>query len=162
MIFILLGVIIGFVIGFCDDGFLLGIAGSIMGLISGLLLFLMVGGIIGCGLDTKEIVEEQELCALKDAASIEGQKYLFSGYINERLVCRYIVNTEKGKHIEELNTEKVYINEGDYKPVVKTHNIQLAKDWYYWFAHEAFVDGYYVEFFVPEGTLTTEYNIDLQ
>lgn len=162
MIFILLGIIIGFIIGFCDDGFFFGIVDSIMGLMVGFLLYFTVGGIIGCGLDIKEIVEEQELCALKDTTSIEGQKYLFSGYIDENLVCRYIVSTERGKHIEELNTENVYINEGNYKPIVKTHNVQLAKDWYYWFAHDAFVDGYYVEFFVPENTVTTEYNIDLQ
>ena len=68
----------------------------------------------------------------------------------------------KAEHIEEEKTDNVYIKEGDYTPTVKIHRMDLKKDWYDWFAHELFVEGYYVEFFVPENTVTSEYKIDLR
>lgn len=162
MIFIILGFLIGFIIGLYDDGFFLGVLSSILGLIIGFVVWLFVGGIIGCFLPTVEVVEEHELCALSDSSSVEGVNYLFSGYIDEKLVCRYVIDTERGKHIEEEKTNNVYIKEGNYTPTVKIHKMDLKKDWYDWFAHELFVEGYYVEFFVPENTVTSEYNIDLQ
>ena len=131
-------------------------------LIIGFIVWLFVGGIIGCFLPKVEVVEEHELCALSDSSSVEGVNYLFSGYIDEKLVCRYVIDTERGKHIEEEKTDNVYIKEGNYTPTVKIHRMDLKKDWYDWFAHKLFVEGYYVEFFVPENTVTSEYKIDLR
>lgn len=162
MIFVILGFSIGFIIGLSDDGFFLGALSSILGLMLGFIVWLFVGGIIGYFLPTVEVVEEHELCALSDSSSVEGVNYLFSGYIDEKLVYRYVIDTERGKHIEEEKTDDVYIKEGNYTPTVKIHRIDLKKDWYDWFAHELFVEDYYVEFFVPENTVTSEYKIDLR
>lgn len=162
MIFIILGFLIGFIIGLYDDGFFLGVLSSILGLIIGFVIWLFVGGIIGYFLPTVEVIEEHELCALSDSSSIEGVNYLFSGYIDGKMVCRYVIDTERGKHIEEEKTDNVYIKEGNYTPTVKIHKMDLKKDWYDWFAHELFVEGYYVEFFVPENTVTSDYKIDLK
>ena len=161
MIFVILGFSIGFLIGLSDDGLSLGVLSSILGLMLGFIVWLFVGGIIGCFLPTVEVVEEHELCALSDSSSVEGVNYLFSGYIDEKLVCRYVIDTEKGKHIEEEKTDNVYIKEGDYTPTVKFHKFEFEKKWYYWFAHDGFTE-YYVEFFVPKNTITSEYNIDLK
>lgn len=161
MLFLIGGIIIGFLWGLFDDGFFLGFLGGLLGFFVGLILWLFIGGFIGCALPTVEVVEEQEICALNDSTSVEGASYLFSGYIDEDLVCRYVINTERGKHIEEVDTDNVYIKEGDYTPTVKIHSVEFKKDWCYWIAHDMFVDGYYVEFYVPENTVTSEYNIDL-
>ena len=40
--------------------------------------------------------------------------------------------------------------------------MKLKKNWYNWFAHALFVEDYYVEFFVPENTVTGKYKIDLK
>ena len=69
-----------------------------------------------------------------------------------------------GKYFFDMAVENnihVYIKEGNYTPTVKIHRIDLKKDWYNWFAHELLIEGYYVEFFVPENTVTSEYKIDL-
>lgn len=160
---IIICAIIGFLLMFFDwEEFGMALMGGILGGLIGIIVWFILGGIIGCNLQTVETIEEQEILALNDSSSIEGASYLFSGYIDEDLVCRYVINTERGKHIEEVNTKNVYINEGDYEPTVKIHTTHFKKDWYYWFAHDLFSSEYYVEFFVPENTVTSEYNIDLK
>lgn len=162
MIFIIISIIGMFVYGIYEDGLGLGIFGGFIGVIVGLVLYYFVGGTIGYFLPMTDTFEEHELYALNDSSSIEGVKYLFSGYIDEELVCRYVINTEKGKHIEEEKTDNVYIKEGNYIPTVKIHRNDLKKDWHYWFAHPLFNEDYYIEFFVPENTVTSEYKIDLK
>ena len=151
IISIIIGVIIGIVASYDEWGdyehcWVDGIVGALIGLV----IWFFVGGIIGKFLPTVETVEEQEIFALNDSAAFEGTHYLFFDYINENLAYRYVINTDKGKHIEELNSENVCINEGDYKPTVKTYTTHFKEDWYYWFAHDLFISESYVVFFVPE------------
>lgn len=162
MLFIIVAAIIGFILGFLDwEEIGEGCAGGLLGAVVGLVLYIFLGGFIGMALPTIEVVEEYEICALKDTTEIEGAHYLFSGYIDEKLVFRYVIDTEKGKHIEEIKgTTNVYINEGNYVPTIKVYTKKLAKDWYDLFAY-CFYSNEYV-FYVPENTITNEYNIDLQ
>ena len=163
MIYIILGVIIGFILGFISfEDIADGVAGAMVGFLCGVLIFLILGFIIGANVPMVEVVEKQEIVTLTDSTSIEGQKYLFSGYIKENLVCRYVVNTEKGKHIEEIKSNNVYIKEGDYEPTVIKHKFVSKEDWYYWFCIPISLEEDYTEFLVPKNTVTSEYNIDLQ
>lgn len=163
MAYLILGIIIGFIIGFMDFGELLdGLASALLGLLIGMSIFLLVGFPLGFAVPTTEVVEEQEIVALTDSTSVEGQKFLFSGYIDEDLVCRYVINTDKGKHIEEVKSDNVYIKEGDYNPTVIKHKFVPEADWYWWFCFPIGSGGDYTEFLVPENTVTSEYNIDLQ
>ena len=161
MIFIIIGLIVGFVIGTRDEGFAFGLFCGLLGILIGIIAWFIVGGIIGCTLPMKEITNEKQLCALSDSNSISGEKFLFSGYINEKLECRYVVNTDRGKHIESVDADKMYIKEGNYKPKVVSHSDDFKSIGYYWFAvpwnsHE------WYEFYVPNGTVTSEYSIDLK
>ena len=159
MAIVIICVIIGAIIGYLSWDNDIGFYGF-MGFIIGLLLFFIVGGAVGDDLATKEIVEEYKICALNDSSNIEGVDYLFSGYINENMVYRYVIETDKGKHIEELDADRGYIKEGDYEPMVKYHYYDFEKDWHRWFAYRMFTESYY-EFYVPKNTVTTEYNVDL-
>lgn len=161
MIWIIICAILGFIAMYsCWEYISDGILGAILGVAVGFLIYLLIGGVIGQCLPLNEVVEEREICALTDNSSIEGSYFLFSGYIDENLVCRYVIDTDKGKHVEEVDMNNVYINEGDYKPTVKHYYYELKKDWHNWFAHDGFTDECY-EFYVPENTVTNEYNIDL-
>lgn len=163
MAYIILGVIIGFILGFKDlEDFVDGLLGAMVGFLIGGILTFTVGLAIGFNVPTVEVVEKQEIVALTDSTSLEGQKYLFSGYIKENLVCRYVINTERGKHIEEIQSNNVYIKEGDYKPTVVKHRFVPKEDWYFWFCIPIGSESSYTEFLVPENTVTSEYNIDLQ
>lgn len=163
MIFILLGLILGFLYGLQEEGFSFGILVALGGFLAGSFIWFIFGGIVGITLPTVDKVQEYELCALNDNISIQGRKYLFSGRIDGELVYRYIINTEKGKHIEESEIDNVYIKEGNYKPMIKEHTTDFKKDWYYLFCFPLFTDiDNYIEFYVPEGTVTNEYDIDLK
>lgn len=162
MAIVIICVIIGFIIGYKTnwDDIVSGILAGILGLLIGLLIYLIVGGCIGCELATKEVIEEQKIYALNDSIGVEGGYYLFSGYIDGNLKYRYVIDTDKGKHIEEVAADYGYIKEGDYDPKVEHHYYEFEKKWQSWFGHRLFVEDYY-EFYVPENTVTTEYNIDL-
>ena len=161
MLWVIITAIFFFVWALIDtEEFGLGICASFLGLLIGGILYLALGSAIGCFLPTVDVVEEQTICALNDSSKIEGANYLFSGYIEEKLVIRYVINTDKGKHIEEIPSVKnVYINEGDYEPMVKTIYQEFAEEWYYWIALPMTTKEYI--FYVPNNTVTNEYNIDL-
>ena len=107
-----------------------------------------------------EKVETHEIYALDDAS---GSDYLFTGYSGEQVLYRYVIQTEKGKHIEERKGKNVYIKEGNYKPEIRIHSKELRKDWYKLFLFNGFNGGgvEYVEFLVPENTVVNDFNIDL-
>lgn len=144
-----------------DFGINYAICNGILGMVYGAIVWVAVGGIIGTNLPMVEIVTEQPICALNDSTSIEGRNYVFSGYVEENLVYRYVIETEKGKKNEEIRSNNVYIKEGDYVPTIRNHDEHFAEDWYYWFAFPWKGD-HYIEFLVPENTVTDQYNIDLQ
>lgn len=162
MLFIIVPVVIGFILALFDSEEIgIGLCGGFLGLAIGFMLYLFIGGMLGTSLPTVDVVEEQKICALVDSSEIEGTNYLFSGYIGEKLVFRYVINTDKGKHIEEIKSvENVYINEGDYEPMVKIYSKEFAKEWHNWIAMPLFSKEYV--FYVPHDTITNEYNIDLQ
>ena len=156
MIFIILGFIIGI---FYFEDFFGGFAGALIGLI----VYGIVGLFIGCTLPTVEHVNSQNIVALNDSSKIEGAKYLFSGYVDEDLVYRYIVETDKGRHIEECKSDDGYLKEGDSdSPYIEIHTYKFKHDWYYWFAINVESAENYSIFYVPSGTVTNEYNVDLQ
>lgn len=164
MIFIILGLIIGFFYGFHEDdgSFRFVFLDSVLGLLIGLVIFLTIGKIIGLMLPTVDTVEEHKLYALNDNDATQGEFFLSSGYVKEELVYRYVIDTEKGKHVEEDKADNAYIKEGDYEPVVKKHTNEFKRNWYYWFGCPRFEREGYTEFYVPRNTITNEYNIDLK
>jgi hypothetical protein len=156
MVFVILGFIIGIFYG--EDLF-----GGFLGAVFGLIIYGIAGSFIGCALPTIEHINTQNIVAMNDSSKIEGQKYLFSGYVDEKLVYRYIVETDKGKHIEECSTENGYLKEGNTKkPYAESHSFKFKQDWYYWFAININSADNYSVFYVPKGTVTNKYNVDLQ
>jgi hypothetical protein len=166
MIWIIIGMIGGIIKTITEECFfwvekvLLGFVNVLTGFMFGVLLLFTLGSLVGDFLPQVEEYKEQEIYALNDSSSTEGSKFLFSGHIDEKLVFRYVIETDKGKHIEEIKgIDKVYIKEGNYSPVLRIYSYDLKEDWHYWVAIPSF-DKYYV-FYVPENTVTDEYNINL-
>lgn len=138
------------------------VLGGGVGFTIGFCLYFLGGSFLGTKLPTVEVIEEQEICALSASSATKGASYLFAGCIDEKLVYRYVIDTERGKHIKEIDAENAYITEGDYTPTIRTHKIKFKHDWYNWFVPDEFIEPGYVEFLVPKDTITTEYNVDLQ
>lgn len=163
MIYIIIFAIIGFVIVY-DSALDLAdyLIGAAKGALLGLFASLFIGGIIGVFLPTVEVTETQEIYALNDSSSIQGEYYLFNGYVDEKLTYLYVIDTEKGKQIKELDADNVYIKEGDYSPCIVFHTMKFENDLTYWFANYFLLEKEnYVEIYVPQNTITTKYIIDL-
>lgn len=163
MIYIILGCIIGVLVGYnCCYELFEGLLGGVLGGLIGLIAYFIIGGIIGLFLPTKDIVTTQNLCALNDTTTIEGQAFLFSGYVDEELKYRYLVETEKGIHIEERGITGTYIKtiQKGEQPYIETYDSVLKSDLFYWFAID-WKDNEYV-FYLPEDSIINEYNIDLE
>ena len=163
MLFVIIGIILG-IIFWWKDGYeaIEAIFGGLIGFIIGLFVWFIVSAFC-YNLPYNEIVTTQGICALNDSSEVEGRKFLFSGYIEENFVYRYVVDSDKGKHIEECEVKDGYIKdiESD-NPYVEHHNYEFKHDWFYLFAIDWKASENYSVFYVPNGTITSEYNIDLQ
>lgn len=151
---------------FCDDCHL--ISTSIISII----IFMILGSSISNKLiNTEEyIVSEVELSALKDSNGIEGNVFLFSGYIEDELKIKYVVNTEYGKQVKEMkisSLEKIYIQEEDTLiPRMITYGERMTNNTWYksliccnWYRE---CEQKRIVFIVPKDTVINEYAVDLE
>ena len=135
--------------------------GAITGLLIGAVPAILVGCIFWCFLPKKIIMEETKIIALTDNTSIRGQKYLFSGYIDEKYIYRYVIETNDGKQIKELqNSKDVYIKYDNEDPRIVEAVTNLKHEWMWLFAIG--VPDIKYTIYVPEGTITEKYDIDLE
>ena len=165
MVFIIILAIVGLVWGIIDgleisDKILQSILGLAVGGLIGILIWISIGSIIGFLLPKKEIVTERPIYALEDGTNISGYRYLARGYIEEKEVIKYISDGEYGKKIYTADADNSYINEGCDNAYVEIRDKQFKYDWFYLFAMEWYDDVYI--FYIPDGSVTNEINIDLE
>lgn len=159
MLIFLIGTILGFIFflrlvyRFCANKFISIILSSVCGLIIGFALWFFVGGFIGYHISKTEKIEEYKLEKLSYYTFENEEKYLFSGYVDGELVYTYKIGTEIKKIVEDNNSKNVYINEGDYTPIIKIHNKEIKKNWYNLFVNKLFIKDSYIEFFIPENAI---------
>lgn len=145
-----------------------------IGILPVLIITALLGGFWSFSFTSKHvnteeyIVSEVSLQSFTDSVSLTGRKFLFSGYVNEKLKLRYITSTQYGKQIEESDINNyTYIKEVSGKEAKKiTYGKRIIKEshWYDWIIYTKFLvenDCTRIEFIVPKGTITNEYNIDL-
>ena len=94
--------------------------------------------------------------------------FLFTGYVNNTLTIRYVINTENGKQIKEQQiNDDIFIKEEDTdnpRMVVCGDRI-VDNTWYKklvccnWLREDK---NKRIVFIVPNGTIANEYNIDLK
>ncbi len=134
---------------------------AVIGFISGCFMWFFIGGIIGTYIPKEKIEEVQEICAFSDNSSTSVTTYLFSSHSDEKLIYRYIINTDKGKQINTLENPNVYIEEVNTQPKLVRYYTVFTNKIYNLIANDMIGDNYY-KFYVPEGTVTNEYKVDLK
>ena len=169
MVLIIVGFIVGIVVtlirareyGIDGEDVIIAFLNAFMGSFVALIIWVVIGGAIGFALPKVDNTDEKQIYTLVDNTTTSGKNYLFAGYINEEFVYQYIVETEHGKHIETVSAKQVYIQEGDYEPKMVTYTYKFKKKWYSLFAFNWNRSSKTI-FYVPTGTVTREYNIDLK
>ena len=164
MIWILGGIIVGSLYCYYEEywpKFIDYLAYGLIGFLSGTILAFSLGVLIGDFLPKQTIIKETKITALTDNTSVEGRKYLFSGYINEEYIYRYLVETEEGKQIKELrNSKNVYIRYDDDNPRIIKEYSDFKYGWLWLFGID-FTDTKTI-IYIPEGTITKKYEINLE
>lgn len=169
MLIIVVCTIVGFVLEFKGDNYdepilrffisvLCGVLGCSVGLLISMLLIPITTNIA----PVENKVVEKNIYALNDTSSAKGMAYLFSGYVNDELKYRYVIDTPDGKQVKETETDNVFIKEGDYTPKIKIHKKVLKNKTYGILFFTSLSDEEKVEFYVPKNTVINEYNVDLQ
>lgn len=150
-----------FIIGAIFDTDLLGEVGFKMIVYSFLIMIVVM--IVPSVLPTIEVlVQTQNILALNDSTNIKGNYFLFSGYVDEELTYRYVVDTDKGKHVESCDADNTYIKENtDGKHCIEHYKSEFKYQWMRTWFICLDISSYDI-IYVPKGSITTKYNIDLE
>lgn len=141
---------------------------AMSGILSLLICFLiaLLGGALFSSESNKGIHSDNTtaLIALQDGNLLEGRSFfLGSGYVDEELKYTYMYLEEgKGYTVEQVNADWCYINyivEGE-QPYIREIIYEFDND----FLNFMFIAPYSTEYYIyiPEGSITQEYRIDLQ
>lgn len=128
-----------------------------------LLVFFVCAGISNDVPESEKVIERVgtvEITALKDSQNINGRFYLTGGYVKEDLYYYYAELTEYGYRTSKVKADLCYIVYSDETPHIDEYTANAFKHWWtYIYAvpvHESYV------IYVPVGTITTEFAIDLE
>lgn len=173
MLWIILGVIVGVVIAIIiqykdkcllsDLGFTIvfSIISACVGFFVGVLLLILSSAIMTVSnIPITNISTVTEITALEDNSAVSGHFFLGSGNIDETQYYYYLTKTDKGIRQEKVPTEKTYIEYDNDNP-------KIVENTYVWKDAEWNLLGFCLKsdtctIYVPEGSITTKFNIDLE
>lgn len=104
-----------------------------------------------------------DIYAIKDSTEIEGSFSLGTGQVSGEQYYYFVTKTDNDfKKVDKVKVNHSVMKEGDY---VQPYVIQYPKEFDSAFARIMYgkYSGYYFyEFYLPNDTITTDYNIDLE
>ena len=100
------------------------------------------------------------IIALNDNQNLSGRFYITGGYVNEELYYYYAVDSTFGYKTEKVKADSSYIKYTDEKPHIETYVADFANDSTYLWGFPICGTKYII--YCPDGTITSEFNIDLE
>lgn len=141
------------------------IGNSIITLLTSLLIsltvYLCASGIIFLFAKVEySTISDTKIVALKDNQNINGSFYIMGGYIEEDLYYYYAIETEFGYKVEKIRANNVYIKYTDGNTRIERCRAKFTNNIFNFFGFPIHDDRYVI--YCPEGTITNEFNIDLE
>lgn len=136
---------------------------AMMSIILSILLSILMFIVISSTAKTQDyIYKEQTIMCIADNSSIEGAKFLFSGYINEKQIYKtFVLNSDGSKSYKECDADNSKIYEDGENKIV-TYGTKFTNKIVIWLLNdEVQISQARYEIHIPENSITTEYNIDL-
>ena len=125
------------------------------------LVLLSASEIISCFAEVNyNVASDTKIIALKDNQNISGSFYIMGGYVDEDLYYYYAAETEFGYKTEKLRADNAYIKYTDGEAHIEMHRAEFVNDYVNFFAFPTQNDRYVI--YCPEGTVTNEFNVDLE
>lgn len=144
----------------CSEAFFDGTTCGVLGFLFIFFCFAFTDIVVLANAPIEDYVEEKELYTINDTINYVA----LSSDGNGGLIYSYITEDEKEKHITSIASNNVYVIETTDNPMLKIHKQKYknAQDARFLepFSNTSWID--YYEFYVPEGTVTYNYNLDLQ
>ena len=166
--------IIGFVIAvaiiiyiFCDrwndwcDKFFYSFVTLLLAFCFSLIVLLGASKITTCCAEIDyNVVSDTKIIALKDNQNVNGSFYILGGYVDEDPYYYYATETEFGYKTEKMKADNAYIKYTDNEPHIERYVGDFANEGTYFWGFPMCDDRYII--YVPEGTVTNEFNVDLE
>lgn len=142
--------------------------GTLLAVLTGLVVTLLISmlgaGVMSVWADTEWVETNQvEVMAVADNVGIEGQVYLYRGYIEDTLSYYYIAETEFGLKTFSANADDSYINYTNKRPYVIVYEEKYTNEFLSWMFFTDSTGAQRYVFYLPEGSVITDsYEIDLE
>lgn len=126
------------------------------------LLILLVASAMtsGCAEIDYDLESDTKIIALKDNQNISGNFYIFGGYVDEDLYYYYATETEFGYKTEKVKADNAYIKytngETHIERYVGKFVNKSANLWGFPMCNDRYI------IYCPDGTVTNEFNVDLE
>lgn len=128
-------------------------------ILSGCMSIILLGITSMCLIEVVELeytkTSDIEIVALQDNQNINGNFYIFSNNIN----YYYAIEDEFGYKVKKVSMKEAYIKYTNGTPYIEVYSAEFANWWNYIFGVSIAPNIYII--YCPEGTLVTNYNIDL-
>lgn len=101
-----------------------------------------------------------QLVALKDNSAISGRFFLMNGSIDSEQYYYYAAEDELGIKVDKVAASECYIQyvESEYR--IESYTPVFRDEWRNWFAIQM-KDPYFI-IYIPDGSITEEFSIDLE
>lgn len=103
-----------------------------------------------------------KIVAFKDNKGSRGSFLLGSGYIEDELYYYYFEETSDGLKKKKLRASDCYIKYDNKPRVIEYTHTGYKKVYHYIYATPEVIHGTYYVIYVPKGSITNEFNIDLE
>lgn len=167
--------IISIVIGVVAVIFLMRVFGPFYGLgerILFLLLSLALGcvafvlsiscaGVIGNNIPKVYTLQSSsQITALKDNQNLYGHSFLGTGSVNSEMRYYYAVDTAQGYTVRDVKVSDSYLLFDDDNPRIESYQARKFKNKLHYIY--AYPYGHFYKIYIPNGSLSSEYEVDLE
>lgn len=138
-----------------------GLIGFLIGLIIAFGGSLIVGCIMSTDANTQYVIKSSRpLVALKDNSTLSGRFFLGSGSIDSEQYYYYAAEDALGIKVDKVKTSECYIQyvESEYR--IDLYTPVFKERWRNWFAMQ--MKDEYCIVYIPSGSITEEFSIDLE
>ena len=159
MVFVAIGLIIGIVIYVREEGIdyvsdvffclLIGILGALVGV----LIMVLTTCLVPASEYHFEQVNNTSIIAMKDNQGLTGDRFIFSGHVENELHYYYAAEEAQGISVKKIPASKTYIRYDNANPHIEEYNTTSFNHWYTWlYAANVGNKTYYIVY-APEGTV---------
>lgn len=126
-----------------------------------LIVCLIASKITSCCAEVKyNIVSDTKIVALKDNQNVDGNFYILGGYVDEDLYYYYATETEFGYKTEKIKADNAYIKYTDGESHIEKYEGDFVNECTYFWGFPMYDYRYII--YCPKGTVTNEFNVDLE